>query len=200
MIPSQPPLFKGGARLCYTAYVLRLATLLLLIALAACRPREVAVPPLPPPNATCALIASHPGWAPALAAAQQRWETPPSLLLAVIRQESNFRRDARSPKTRGPYGYPQAIARTWENYQQAVQRPGADRNDFAAAVDFVGWYTHDTRQRTGAGYEKVTAHYLAYSRGAAATGPASAPARRNAAKVAAFARAYAIDLAACPPH
>jgi hypothetical protein len=187
--------------MCYTLVVRLLSiTLLLVLALSACRPREVAAPPLPSPDATCALIAQHSGWAHALAAAEQRWGTPPFLLLAFIRQESNFRRDARSPKTRGPYGYPQAVARTWETYRQAVQRPRADRNDFAAAVDFVGWYAHDTRTRTGAEYLNVSAHYLAYSRGSAGTGPPSTAARRNAAKVAAFARAYAIDLEACPPH
>jgi hypothetical protein len=181
--------------------MLRLRCVILaLLALTACRPREVAAPPAPPPNATCALIASHPGWARALADAQRRWETPPYLLLAFIRQESNFRRDARNPKTRGPYGYPQAVARTWDNYRQAVRRPKADRNSFADAVDFVGWYAHETRDRAGVEYLNVTAHYLAYSRGPAAKGSPSAPARRNAAKVAAFARAYAIDLEACPPH
>lgn len=185
---------------CYTALVLRLATLLLAITLCACRPREAAAPPAPAPNATCALLASHPSWTQALAHAERRWGAPPYLLLAFIRQESNFRRDARSPKTRGPYGYPQAVARTWETYRQALRRPHADRNDFADAVDFVGWYAHRTRERTGAEYLNVTAHYFAYSRGPAASGPPTVAARRNAAKVAAFARRYAIDLRACPPH
>lgn len=153
----------------------------------------------PPANETCALIASHKGWTEALANAEARWETPAAALLAVVRQESNFEVPDRNNQPLAPYGYAQADSRTWSAYRTAVKRPRADRANFTDAVDFIGWYFAATRARTGAKYSDVTTHYLAYSRGQNRPGKASPAARKNAAKVAAYAKAYAKDLAACPP-
>jgi hypothetical protein len=185
--------------MCYAACV-RQISLLLFAALAACSAPKPAETPLQPANATCALIASHKGWAEALANAQARWETPPAPLLAVVRQESNFEVPKRATQPLAPYGYAQADARTWSAYRTAVKRPHADRADFADAVDFIGWYFAATRARTGANYAKQLAtHYLAYSRGQNRPGKASPAARKNAAQVVAYAKAYQKDLAACPP-
>jgi hypothetical protein len=189
-------LFWGA---CYTQLVRRVP-ILLFLALAACAPpRQAEAPSAPPANATCALLAAHKGWAEALASAQARWETPPPTLLAVVRQESNFQVEKQTPPL-APYGYAQADARTWSAYRSAVKRPHADRANFADAVDFIGWYFAATRARTNADYRRnLDTHYLAYSRGQNRPGKASAAARRNAAKVVGYAKAYEKDLAACPP-
>jgi hypothetical protein len=178
--------------------VLRPFFILVVLALSSCKPAPVAPPS--PANATCALLAAQAGWSEGLAAASQRSGVPASFLLAVIRQESNFTSDRRSPRTEGPYGYAQADARTWTAYQDAAARPNADRNNFTAAVEFVGWYLRATHDRSGLAYERVAEHYLVYSRGEGASGPASPAARRNAARVTAFANLYEKDLAACPPR
>jgi hypothetical protein len=174
--------------------------ILVVLALCSCKPAPTPVAHPAPANATCALLAAHAGWSEGLAAASQRSGVPAALLLAVIRQESNFEPDKRRSDTLGPYGYAQADARTWAAYQRAQNRLQADRNDFAASVDFVAWYLNATQARTRLPYERVAAHYLVYSRGEGADGPAPPAARRNAARVASFARAYEKHLAACPPR
>jgi hypothetical protein len=175
-----------------------LPAILCLLLLTACAPpREVEGPP--PANATCALLASHKGWSEALALAQQRWEIPPAPVMAVVRQESNFEVPKHTKQPLAPFGYAQADARTWSAYRTAVKHPRADRANFADAVDFIGWYFAATQARTGARYSDVVTHYLSYSRGQNRPGKASPAARKNAAKVAAYAKTYAKDLAACPP-
>jgi hypothetical protein len=169
------------------------------LTLCACKPPPAPAPPAPP-NETCALLAAHDGWSSELAAASQRSGAPAALILAVLRQESNFAPDNRSPQTPGPYGYAQADARTWAAYQLASKHPKADRTDFAASADFVGWYLSATQARTGLSYDRVMAHYLVYSRGEGADGPAPPAARRNATRVTAFAHLYETHLAACPPR
>lgn len=186
-----------AARKVYPSRVRFLAALLI-FALAACHaPPQASAPPA---NATCALLVAHKGWDKALADAEARWATPPAVLLAVVRQESNFEEPAKNKQPLAPFGYAQADARTWAAYRHAVERPHADRASFSDAVDFIGWYFAATRARTGADYSKqITTHYLAYSRGQNRAGKASAAARKNAAKVAAYAKAYQKDLAICPP-
>ena len=179
---------------------MRRAIFALVLALAACAPaqKEAAAPPA---NETCALIASHKGWEKALAASVGRWGVPPHVQLAVMRQESNFelpKRPSVQPLT--PHGYAQADARTWAAYRRAADRPNAKRQDFADSADFIGWYFHETRERADLPFSRVADHYLAYSRGAYAKGKPSQAARRNAARVAAYARSYEKDLAACPPR
>lgn len=181
----------------------RAAAMVASLALVACTPpreQAAAPPPAPPANATCALLAAHKGWPEALANAQARWDVPPAPLMAVVRQESNFKVEAKITQPLAPFGYAQADARTWSAYRSAVGRPHADRANFTDAVDFIGWYFAATKARTGAPYVKQLAtHYLAYSRGQNRPSKASPAARRNAAKVVAYAKAYEKDLAACPP-
>ena len=147
----------------------------------------------------CATLASHEGWPEAVSTASERWDVPAPLLLAFIRQESNFRPGlGGSPSTQAPYGYPQASLATWAAYRKAAGRPEASRDDFADSVDFVAWYAAGTFERTGAPYSKVFAHYLAYSRGPAPVGPPHQGSLQNATRVAAYATAYEKDLSACP--
>jgi hypothetical protein len=166
--------------------------------LAACNAPGISRAGEAPQSELCRTLAAHPGWTAAVSAAAERWAAPAPLLLAFMRQESGFRPDPRAPSIRGPYGYAQADSRTWAKYEADSGRSGVNRNDFAASMDFIGWYVQDTNQRTGTPFRDATAHYLAYSRGPAAAGPPSPAARRNAARVAAFEARYEKDLAACP--
>jgi hypothetical protein len=191
---------SAHARYQLSSGVFRAVFVFVLLTLSACKPAPVVESVTPPPNATCALLAAHEGWSQALGAASQRTGAPAAAILAVIRQESNFEPDKRAAQTPGPYGYAQADARTWAAYQRSQGRPKAVRNDFSDAADFVGWYLSATYARTGLAYDRVAAHYLVYSRGEGAVGPAPPAARRNAARVVAFARVYEKHLAACPPR
>lgn len=145
----------------------------------------------------CAVLA-EPGRPEAVQAAAARWGVPSHLLLAFMRQESHFKPDKRHAGTPGPYGYPQAVRGTWDQYRRETGNAGASRNNFADSMDFIGWYISATHQRTSAPYSDTVHHYLAYSRGPAAKGRPTAAALRNATKVAAFAKTYEAELKGCP--
>jgi len=122
----------------------------------------------------CALLAERDGWWAATARAAARWGVSPGILLAVIYQESGFRAEARSwdrflgiplAPASSAYGYGQATDGAWRDYQRATGRRRARRDEFADAVDFVGWYA-DLVHRI-AGVDKADAYhlYLGYHEG-----------------------------------
>ena len=107
---------------------------------------------------------------------EDRWGTPIHVQLAIIHQESTFKFDARPPRTKllgfvpwkrpsNAYGYAQALDSTWAWYQKDTGRGGADRDDFGDAIDFVGWYTHQSQTRAGISKWDPYNQYLAYHEG-----------------------------------
>ncbi len=132
-----------------------------------------------PPSDTddlCAIFDEKRGWYRAAAKSEARWGTPVHVQMAIIYQESAFEHDARPPRGRllgivpwkrpsDAFGYAQALDSTWDRYREETGRRFADRDDFADAIDFVGWYT-DLAQRT-AGISKWDPYnqYLAYHEG-----------------------------------
>ena len=144
----------------------------------------------------CTLLADDER-ADAVRAAEDKWGVPAPLMLAFMRQESHFRAEARHPRS-SAYGYAQAVRSTWRVYRDETGNLDAKRNNFADSMDFIGWYASGIHQHAGVPYSNTIAHYLAYSRGPAAKGPADAAAKRNAARVAAYAKTYDADLKTCP--
>lgn len=141
---------------------------LLLASCATAPPRQV--------NDACALFAEYGDWLPAARTASRRWGVPLPVLLAIIHQESAFRADAQPPRRwylgfiPGPrpssaYGYSQALDGTWARYIAATGNRGADRDDFADAVDFIGWYVDETARRNRIARSDAYAQYLAYHEG-----------------------------------
>jgi len=135
-------------------------------------------PPAPPAQSgdICAIFAERPEWRDATLRAAGRWGAPVELQMAIIWKESSFRGDVRPPDEHllwviptGPassaYGYPQAIDGTWEWYIRETGNTGAEREDFADAVDFVGWYVNKTRETAGVDVFDAYSHYLAYHEG-----------------------------------
>jgi hypothetical protein len=122
----------------------------------------------------CALVAEREEWYPAAAAAASRWEVAPSILMAVIHQESRFRANARpywkmlgvpvAPAS-SAYGYSQALDGTWREYLRSAGRLGARRDVFADAVDFVGWYADRIHRQTRIPKDDAFRLYLAYHEG-----------------------------------
>jgi hypothetical protein len=145
--------------------------LLFLLSLAGCAsspPRDI--------NNICSVFKEKKGWYQSALASQKRWGTPVHVQMAIIRQESAFRGDAQPPRGRllgfipwsrpsSAYGYPQAKDDTWDWYVKKTGNRGADRDDFADAVDFVGWYTSITHDRLGVSKWDARHQYLAYHEG-----------------------------------
>lgn len=128
-------------------------------------------------NNACAVFEEKGGWFNNWHRQARRVEkefgVPVPILMATIRTESGYRARVRPPRTKllgfipwtrpsDAYGYAQALSSTWQEYQQATGRPGADRNDFGDAVHFVGWYHHRSHRRIGIPLDDAYSLYLAY--------------------------------------
>ena len=124
----------------------------------------------------CAIFDDKGGWYDDARDAEKRWGTPVPVAMAILHQESRFVAKAKPPRKRylgiipGPrpsdsYGYSQALKSTWESYERSAGRYGADRDDFADAIDFVGWYNHQSQRRNGIARDDAYRLYLAYHEG-----------------------------------
>jgi len=124
----------------------------------------------------CEILVENWKWLKASRYSSQRWQVPMEVLLAFIHTESKFKADARSPRKKfmwvvpGPrmssaYGYAQAINGTWDQYQSIVGKPGARRDEFADAIDFIGWYVDKSKRMNGISKADVYNQYLAYHEG-----------------------------------
>lgn len=132
----------------------------------------------PPTNIdnVCRIFDDKKGWYEDAKTAQKSWGTPIPVLMAIVHQESGFRARAKPPRKRilgfipGPrpsdsYGYSQALQSTWQAYKRSAGRYGADRDDFGDAMDFVGWYNHQSYRRNGIARDDAYRLYLAYHEG-----------------------------------
>ena len=123
----------------------------------------------------CELLAEKPAWKKPLRRAAKKWKVQPSVMLAIMYQESAFKARAKPPRkrflgipTRRPssaYGFAQAIDSTWKLYKRDANNWFAKRNKFADAIDFVGWYINQTRARLKIPADDVYRNYLAYHEG-----------------------------------
>lgn len=132
----------------------------------------------PPVNVEniCAIFQEKSRWYRAASKSEKRWGTPIHVQMSIIRQESTFQFDARPPRRKllgfipwtrpsDAYGYAQALESTWARYKQATGQRFADRDDFADAIDFVGWYTHMSQKTAGISKWDPYNQYLAYHEG-----------------------------------
>jgi hypothetical protein len=145
--------------------------LLLLFTVSACTtspPRDV--------DNLCAIFAEKDGWYGDAADVREAWGSSIPVMMAIIYQESGFQADVRPPRTKllgfipwsrpsSAYGYSQAKTTTWEEYERDAGRFGADRDDFADAIDFVGWYNQQSLKRSGISPQNSYGLYLAYHEG-----------------------------------
>ena len=150
---------------------MRLFILLFVLPLAACSTS-------PPKNVDnlCEIFRDKDDWYEEAADARDEWGSPIPVMMAILYQESRFEAKARPPRKRilgfipGPrpssaYGYSQAKKSTWKEYKRDAGRYGADRDDFADAIDFVGWYNVQSRRRSGISRKDPYRLYLAYHEG-----------------------------------
>ncbi|MET0546604.1 MAG: transglycosylase SLT domain-containing protein [Caulobacterales bacterium] len=128
------------------------------------------------PQDACSMLREN-NWGKPLGKAARKWDARPGLILAIMYQESGFRSKAKPARQGGflflpgkrpsdAYGYAQAKDDTWEHYEKNGGGHSADRDDFADAADFVGWYLTQTEKRTGVPRNDAVRQYLAYHEGA----------------------------------
>ncbi|QFU76078.1 hypothetical protein EY643_10620 [Halioglobus maricola] len=149
----------------------RLVLILSLMMLGAC----ATSPPSNPAN-LCDIFREKKGWYEDAADARKAWGSPISVMMAIMHQESRFVAKAKPPRKKifgfipGPrpsdaYGYSQAKKGTWKDYKRSSGNYGADRDDFADAIDFIGWYNHQSNRRNGIAKSDPYRLYLAYHEG-----------------------------------
>lgn len=127
-------------------------------------------------NDVCAIFNENPKWyrsaKKSIAARGGNLHVP----MAIIYQESSFKRNARPPKSKilgfipgkrasNAYGYAQALKGTWAEYRNDGGNRGADRDDFADAFDFILWYMDKSYARNGVSKWDAYSHYLNYHEG-----------------------------------
>jgi hypothetical protein len=124
----------------------------------------------------CLIFAEKPEWHEASADASKRWGTPLFVPMAMMYQESSFRADARPPmryflgiipygRPSTAYGYAQVKDETWADYQRETGNNWSSRDDFADAIDFMGWYTSKTQKVNGISKWDAYNQYLNYHEG-----------------------------------
>ncbi|MEM9624400.1 MAG: hypothetical protein AAF993_22360 [Pseudomonadota bacterium] len=132
-------------------------------------------PPRQPDN-VCAIFAEKRGWHKQARKAQKRWGTPVHIAMAFVHRESAYVADAKPPRKKllgivpwrrlsSAYGYAQATDDTWREYEAESRRWFTDRDDFADAMDFIGWYNHRSHRRLGIAKTDAYRLYLAYYTG-----------------------------------
>lgn len=131
-------------------------------------------PPKSQGNA-CKIFAEKFRWETHTFRAAKKWGADPAVLLAIMKQESAFQANARPPRRHffgiplqrpsSAFGYAQAIDSTWQAYQKDTRRRFAKRDNFEDAMDFIGWFTAQSRRRLGIRPSDGFRNYLAYHEG-----------------------------------
>jgi hypothetical protein len=124
----------------------------------------------------CNLLDEKVSWYRAAKLSEEKWKAPMHLQMAIIHQESRFASKAKPPRNKifgiipgarqtDSFGYTQAKKATWEWYQLKTGNKTAKRDDFADAIDFVGWYANQSSLRSKISKTDAYHQYLAYHEG-----------------------------------
>ncbi|MBL4282954.1 hypothetical protein [Vibrio fluvialis] len=126
-------------------------------------------------NNLCEIFREKPQWYEDAVEMQDEWGTPIQIAMAIIKQESSFRHDAKPPKdyllgfipwgrVSSAYGYAQAQDPAWDDFQRAADY-GGSRTNFDDSLMFIGWYTSETQKTLGVSKWDTYHQYLAYHEG-----------------------------------
>ncbi|MDE1338234.1 hypothetical protein [Vibrio aestuarianus] len=123
----------------------------------------------------CDIFREKPKWYEDALDMQEKWGTPINVAMAIVKQESSFRHNARPPKdyllgfipwgrVSSAYGYAQAQDPAWADFQKATNN-GGSRTNFDDSLMFIGWYTTETQRTLGVSKWDPYNQYLAYHEG-----------------------------------
>jgi hypothetical protein len=133
---------------------------------------------LPPShtNNICNIFDEKNSWYKDAKKAEKRWGSSVPVMMSIMYQESQFKHNARTRRTKilwifpGPrlsdaFGYPQARNAVWNEYQTQGGSRLARRDNFGDAIDFIGWYNKQSQKRSRVGLDDSYNLYLAYHEG-----------------------------------
>ncbi len=123
----------------------------------------------------CTIFNGETDWYEAALKAQKKWQTPIPGMMAFMHQESRFFAQAEPerdwflwviplPRKSSAYGYAQAQDPVWDEYI-ADGHAYDSRDDFADALNFIGWYMHGSSRTLGIKKTDIYSQYLAYHEG-----------------------------------
>lgn len=126
-------------------------------------------------NNICSIFHGETEWYEAAKEAQNNWGTPISAMMAIMHQESRFVAHAQPkrewflwviplPRKSSAYGYAQAQDPVWSEYTSDGHRFHS-RDDFADAINFIGWYMNGSTRTLGIKKSDIYSQYLAYHEG-----------------------------------
>ena len=147
-----------------------------LVMLAAAMLAGCAAGPLSNTEDVCKIFKERPRWYRAAAASEAQWRIPTPVMMAVVNKESSYVANARPPRSRllwvipwkrpsSAYGFAQATDEAWSDYLRETGNRSADRDDFADAIDFVGWYLNRSHRHLNIAADDARALYLTYYAG-----------------------------------
>jgi len=125
---------------------------------------------------SCSIFSEKYLWFKHAKKTEEKWGTPISLQLAIIKMESGFDWLAKPPRQRLfkviPYkrpssslGYSQAVKGTWEQYKNETNNPLATRVRFKDSVDLGGRRTIKTKKLLKISKKDSFRQYIAYHEG-----------------------------------
>ena len=124
----------------------------------------------------CSIFRQYPAWKHSTLLTQKKYAVPVAVQMAIINQESSFVADARPPREKllgiipwnrptTALGYSQALNYTWHVYKRSTGHYWAERENFADADDFIGWYASRAKLRSNIQPTDAYSLYLAYHEG-----------------------------------
>ncbi len=124
----------------------------------------------------CDIFEANPRWYRAAKKSTDKRGGNIQLPMAIIYQESTFKRDARPKRDKvlgflpgkrasNAYGYAQALKGTWGEYEASVNSSRKRRDRFSDAFDFVQWYIDKTQKRNNVSKWNYSDQYLNYHEG-----------------------------------
>ena len=125
---------------------------------------------------SCILFKQKKNWYKATKKSYDKWNTPISLQLAIINQESSFKQFAKPKRKRlfgfipgsrpsTAFGYAQVTNPTWDWYKTRTGNLNASRANFNDVTDFIGWYVEQSNKMLGINKYDFFNQYLAYHEG-----------------------------------
>lgn len=146
-----------------------------MLAIAACVLAACAASPPTQQRDLCAVFDQHPEWYDYAKSSEDRWGTPPHILLAFVKQESAYKHNAKPPRDwflfiplgrkSSAKGYAQAQDPAWSDYTDETGGLFKSRSDMEDALDFIGWYNDKSNKRLGLSKWDPKNLYLAYHEG-----------------------------------
>ena len=123
----------------------------------------------------CKIFTEYGDWYDAAKSMNKKWNVPINVPMAIMYQESSFMYDAAPPmkyygiipigRASNAYGYAQAKNMTWNDYKRETGNIYARRDDFVAAIDFIGWFVTKTHKSNKVSKHDAYGQYLNYHEG-----------------------------------